>query len=60
LVFGAWGLAQCWIIAKSFGVMSYPEGTRDIFLTVLLAVISFLGQLLNILAIKFEDAGVIG
>ncbi len=59
LFFGIWGLGQCAVIAFSVGVMSVPEGLRDISLTVLLSLLSFLGQLFNILALKFEDAGVI-
>jgi len=58
LVFGLIGVAQAYIMAKSFGGdLSIPQGLGDSLLTLGVAGLSFLGQMSIVLALKFEQAG---
>ncbi|CAG7704034.1 unnamed protein product [Allacma fusca] len=60
LTSGLWGVLESSIFAQAFGVLEIPKGSYDLVLALAaLPVVSFLAQLLIILALKFENAGTV-
>ena len=58
LVGGIWGVGECLIVAAAFGVLQFPEGSKDLILAlILLPIFAFLANFLIIIALKFESAG---
>jgi drug/metabolite transporter (DMT)-like permease len=57
LVFGVIGVLQAAILSQTMGNFTLPAGLYDSLLLSGLALLSFIGQMTIILALKFEQAG---
>ena len=58
LAFGAWGVAESFVVALIAGVLGLPKGgTEAVLMLLVLPVLVFLGQMSIIMAVKFDKAG---
>lgn len=57
--FGIVGVTVSGILSFSYGVFEMPWNLTDALLTLLLSCLAFIGQIFSVLAVKYEESGVI-
>jgi len=57
LMFGLWGVTENLSLAIGFNVFNKPEGSEEWLLVCALAVLTFVGQVAIVCAMKAEQAG---